>query len=123
MLKHVSNVYMCRKRTGTHIGMVCHRCDDRCVICDGYAHLESEVHICDDCNFATSEANNTFSGAGGTTKQRVKCMVCGHMGAENPAMYCAYCVRLEKDRDGCPRVMAVSESRRDAQIKMSVSID
>eukprot|EP00658_Telonema_sp_P-2_P080640 TRINITY_DN8063_c0_g1_i1.p1 TRINITY_DN8063_c0_g1~~TRINITY_DN8063_c0_g1_i1.p1 ORF type:complete len:107 (-),score=8.20 TRINITY_DN8063_c0_g1_i1:10-330(-) len=60
MLRHQSDVYMCRKRTGTHVGMVCYKCDDRCVICDGYAHLEAPVHICDDCNFSTSKANSTF---------------------------------------------------------------
>ncbi len=55
------------------------------------------VRICEECNFGSS---------GG------KCIICGGQGVSD-AYYCAECTRLEKDRDGCPKVVNLGASRTD----------
>ena len=55
------------------------------------------MHVCDDCNFGQ------FAG---------KCVVCGSNGVSD-AMYCRECVLLEKDRDGCPKVINVGSQATD----------
>jgi hypothetical protein len=39
--------------------------------------------------------------------------VCGSHGISN-AYYCTECTRLEKDRDGCPKIVNLGASRTDA---------
>jgi hypothetical protein len=75
------------------------------------------VRICDECNFGT------YGG---------RCIICGSPGESvlvlglsrnNPywvyslgisdAYYCAECTRLEKDRDGCPKIVNLGASRTD----------
>ncbi|CDR99310.1 hypothetical protein [Sporisorium scitamineum] len=41
-----------------------------------------------------------------------KCIICGGQGISD-AYYCAECTRLEKDRDGCPKVVNLGASRTD----------
>ncbi len=66
-------------------------------ICDSYVRPATLVHICEECNFGT---------VGG------RCIVCGSPGVSD-AYYCAECTRLEKDRDGCPKVVNLGASRVD----------
>lgn len=56
---------------------------------------ETLVRICDECNFGT------YGG---------RCCVCGSPGISD-AYYCAECTRLEKDRDGCPKIVNLGASR------------
>lgn len=44
---------------------------------------------------------------------RERCIVCGASHAIGDAYYCAECVRLENDREGCPRVINVAGSSKD----------
>ena len=77
---------------------------------------ETLVRICDECNFGT------YGG---------RCIICGSPGAcialsgipiyaiiryvlgISDAYYCAECTRLEKDRDGCPKIVNLGASRTD----------
>ena len=73
------------------------------------------VRICDECNFGT------YGG---------RCIICGSPGecifttlssrqltrlfeGISDAYYCAECTRLEKDRDGCPKIVNLGASRTD----------
>lgn len=79
------------------IGKLCANCDGRCPLCDSYVRPEEIVRICDECNF-------------GPLKDR--CIVCGALGVAE-ARYCHECCMLEKDRDGCPRVVNMGSARLD----------
>jgi hypothetical protein len=83
-------------------------------VCDSYVRPETLVRICDECNFGT------YGG---------RCIICGSPGKPIPcslllvvqiffigisdAYYCAECTRLEKDRDGCPKIVNLGASRTD----------
>ena len=88
---------MCRKQPGIGIGRVCETCDGRCVICDSHVRLTTLVRICDECNFGSGKD---------------KCIVC-NAPAVADAYYCKECVMLEKDRDGCPKIINLGSSRGD----------
>jgi hypothetical protein len=102
------------------IGRLCEKCDGKwCVgrfsyavllsakltilqlqlspVCDSYVRPETLVRICDECNFGT------YGG---------RCIICGSPGISD-AYYCAECTRLEKDRDGCPKIVNLGASRTD----------
>ena len=66
-------------------------------VCDSYVRPETLVRICDECNFGT------YGG---------RCIICGSPGISD-AYYCAECTRLEKDRDGCPKIVNLGASRTD----------
>merc|ERR1712230_81556 len=89
--KHNSDLVMCRKQPGIAIGRTCEKCDGKCPICDSYVRPTELVRICDECNFGT------YGG---------RCIVCGGHGISD-AYYCAECVRLEKSRDGCPKIVNI----------------
>lgn len=55
------------------------------------------MRICEDCNFG-------FFGE--------CCVICNQKGTEN-AYYCGNCCLLEKDREGCPKIINISASRKD----------
>jgi PHD finger-like domain-containing protein 5A len=96
---------MCRRLSGTTFGRVCNTHERRCVICDGMCEGTAEpVLICDICSIPT---------AGG----EMRCVVCAKMPAVEVATYCGTCVLLEKDRDGCPRVLNQSRHQRMAQVR------
>lgn len=82
-------------------------------VCDSYVRPETLVRICDECNFGT------YGG---------RCIICGSPGmclylfggaiydlslGISDAYYCAECTRLEKDRDGCPKIVNLGASRTD----------
>ena len=58
---------------------------------------DTVVRICDECNYGT------FAG---------KCIVCGNAGVAD-AHYCRECTALEKDRDGCPKIVNLGMAKMD----------
>ncbi|CAO3640870.1 unnamed protein product [Cunninghamella blakesleeana] len=97
MARHHPNLIFCRKQPGIAIGRLCEKCDGRCVICDSYVRPATLVRICDECNFGS------FQG---------RCVVCGGAGVSD-AYYCVSCTRLEKDREGCPKIINLGSSKTD----------
>ena len=91
-------------------------------VCDSYVRPETLVRICDECNFGTYGGRCIICGSPGTPP-------CSHRSpdrsvytesASSPlpvgisdAYYCAECTRLEKDRDGCPKIVNLGASRTD----------
>lgn len=88
---------MCRKQAGIAIGRLCDKCDGKCPVCDSYVRPTTLVRICDECSFGNYQN---------------KCVVCGGEGISD-AFYCHECTRLEKDRDGCPKIINLGSSRTD----------
>lgn len=86
---------MCRKQPGISIGRLCDKCDGKCPVCDSYVRPTALVRICDECSFGNYQN---------------KCVVCGGEGISD-AFYCFSCVRTEKDRDGCPKIINLGSSR------------
>jgi hypothetical protein len=95
--KHQHDLVMCRRLPGIHIGKLCEKCDGRCPICDSWVNPETKVRICEDCNFGTT----------GT-----RCIICSQKGVAD-AYYCRECTELEKDRDGCPRIVNLNTAKVD----------
>jgi PHD finger-like domain-containing protein 5A len=107
---------MCRKTAGISIGRLCDKCDGKCPVCDSYVRPTTLVRICDECSFGNYQN---------------KCLVCGgevsiyftppSLGdiadtifqGISDAFYCFECTRLEKDRDGCPKIINLGSSRTD----------
>ncbi|EGX96999.1 PHF5-like protein [Cordyceps militaris CM01] len=92
-----SDLVMCRKQPGIAIGRLCDKCDGKCPVCDSYVRPTTLVRICDECSFGNYQN---------------KCAVCGGEGISD-AFYCFECTRLEKDRDGCPKIINLGSSRTD----------
>jgi PHD finger-like domain-containing protein 5A len=90
-----SDLVMCRKQSGIAIGRLCDKCDGKCPVCDSYVRPTTLVRICDECSFGNFQN---------------KCVVCGGEGISD-AFYCFECTRLEKDRDGCPKIINLGSSR------------
>jgi len=88
---------MCRKQPGITVGRLCERCDGKCPVCDSYVRPYKPVRICDECNYGHSAG---------------RCIICGGAGISD-AFYCKECCLLEKDRDGCPRIVNIGGSRTD----------
>ncbi|KAG7094029.1 PHD finger-like domain-containing protein 5A [Marasmius oreades] len=97
MSKHHPDLIMCRRQPGIAIGRLCEKCDGKCPVCDSYVRPETLVRICEECNFGT------YGG---------RCIICGSPGISD-AYYCAECTLLEKDRDGCPKIVNLGASRTD----------
>lgn len=103
MSRHQYDLVQCMKQPGTHIGMLCQLCDGKCPVCDSFVKPTTKVRICDECSFG--HLGN-------------KCILCGNNLGVNgelgsAAYYCLECVRLEKDREGCPRIVNVGSSKAD----------
>lgn len=97
MSRHHPDLVMCRKTSGISIGRLCDKCDGKCPVCDSYVRPTTLVRICDECSFGNYQN---------------KCVVCGGEGISD-AFYCFECTRLEKDRDGCPKIINLGSSRTD----------
>ncbi|XP_004309845.1 PREDICTED: PHD finger-like domain-containing protein 5B-like [Fragaria vesca subsp. vesca] len=95
--KHHPDLIMCRKQPGIAIGRLCEKCDGKCVLCDSMVRPFTLVRICDECNYGS------FQG---------RCVVCGGVGISD-AYYCKECSQLEKDRDGCPKIVNLGTARTD----------
>nr|BAS01439.1 PHD zinc finger protein [Lotharella vacuolata] len=104
MAKHHPDLIMCLKTKGLGVGRLCKNCKlfynlgaGKCPICDSYSKPFFLVRICRDCFFGSL---------------KFKCIICGGKGFSD-AYYCRECVILEKDRDGCPRIINIGSSRSD----------
>ena len=97
LLTPPSDLVMCRKQSGISIGRLCDKCDGKCPVCDSYVRPTTLARICDECSFGNYQN---------------KCVVCGGEGISD-AFYCFECTRLEKDRDGCPKIINLGSSRTD----------
>lgn len=100
MSRHHPDLVMCRKQAGIAIGRLCDKCDGKCPVCDSYVRPTTLVRICDECSFGNYQN---------------KCVVCGGEGISD-AFYCFECTRLEKDRDGCPKIINLGSSRTDVSL-------
>jgi PHD finger-like domain-containing protein 5A len=106
MSRHHPDLVMCRKQSGISIGRVCDKCDGKCPVCDSYVRPTTLVRVCDECSFGNYQN---------------KCVVCGGEGISD-AFYCAECTRLEKDRDGCPKIINLGSSRTDVSLGRAVAV-
>ncbi|CAK7905545.1 pre-mRNA-splicing factor Rds3p [[Candida] anglica] len=99
MSRHQYDLVQCMKQTGPNVGLVCSQCDGKCPVCDSLVKPTTKVRLCSECSF------------GHLAK---KCILCGNGYDEGvAAYYCLECVRSEKDREGCPRIINVGSSRSD----------
>jgi PHF5-like protein len=103
-------------------------------VCDSYVRPETLVRICDECNFGTYGGRCIICGSpgedfsiifplphptttpaigslGGSSLTHIR-VSSSHLGISD-AYYCAECTRLEKDRDGCPKIVNLGASRTD----------
>ncbi|OZC06051.1 PHF5-like protein [Onchocerca flexuosa] len=71
--------------------------DGRCVICDSYVRPCTLVRICDECNYGSYQG---------------RCVICGGSGVSD-AYYCKECTIMEKDRDGCPKIVNLGSAKTD----------
>eukprot|EP00762_Andalucia_godoyi_P005461 ANDGO_08467.mRNA.1 PHD finger-like domain-containing protein 5A len=97
MSKHNPDLVMCRRLVGIGAARLCDKCDGRCPICDSYVQPTVKARVCDDCNSGPAQG---------------RCIICGGPGTAD-AFYCRSCAALEKDRDGCPRIINVGAAKAD----------
>lgn len=97
MSKHHSDLIMCRQTTGTSIAKVCLYCSDKCLLCESQVNLYRKARLCQECSF-------------GYLIER--CVVCNSK-AELEAQFCYNCCLLERDREGCPKIVNMGMSRKD----------
>ncbi|CAA0830565.1 PHD finger-like domain-containing protein 5A [Striga hermonthica] len=97
MAKHHPDLIMCRKQPGIAIGRLCEKDDGKCVVCDSYVRPCTLVRVCDECNYGS------FQG---------RCVICGGVGISD-AYYCKECTQMEKDRDGCPKIVNLGSAKTD----------
>ena len=92
-----SRFHSARTHLETAIGRLCDKCDGHCVICDSYVNPKTLVRVCDECNYGSIQG---------------KCVICGGLGTSD-AYYCTECTKLEKDRDGCPKIVNIGTAKTD----------
>ena len=63
--------------------------------CDSFVNPAVLARICDECNYGSFEG---------------RCVITGEPGVAD-AYYCKECVKLEKDRDGCPKIINLGSAR------------
>lgn len=98
MSRHQFDLVMCMKQPGTHIGLLCEKCDGKCPICDSQVNPKARVRICESCSFG---------------KDRKSCIICNVGKGVTEAFYCWECCKLEKNKDGCPRILNVGSNKLD----------
>ncbi|KAI4801392.1 hypothetical protein E4T44_11500 [Aureobasidium sp. EXF-8845] len=116
MSRHHPDLVMCRKTAGISIGRLCDKCDGKCPVCDSYVRPTTLVRICDECSFGNYQ--NKCLVCGGEVGILFRSRYFGHITNANSqgisdAFYCFECTRLEKDRDGCPKIINLGSSRTD----------
>jgi len=104
---------MCRKQSGLAIGRLCDKCDGKCPVCDSYVRPTAMVRICDECSFGNYQ--NKCVVCGGEVRYATRPLRHDTNAAKgiSDAFYCFECTRLEKDRDGCPKIINLGSSRTD----------
>merc|ERR1712046_90028 len=95
--RHHLELVFCRRATGLGVGGLCEKCDGKCVICDSYVRPCSLVRTCAECDLLS---------------RGKRCLICDCLSVSD-AYYCKECVLMEKDRDGCPKVVNIQASRID----------
>lgn len=139
--RHNLDLIMCRKQTGIAPGRLCASCDGKCPICDSYVRPYTPVRICDECAYGSSSTSGALSsgvsrtmtssgqnflsssargasniGGGAAVGSGIvisgRCLICNGPGISD-AFYCKSCSRLEKDREGCPKIVNVSAAVKD----------
>lgn len=98
MSRHQYDLVQCMKQPGSKVGKVCSNCDGRCPICDSFVKPTSQVRVCHDCSQG---------------HVLTKCILCLNNHNDITAYYCLECVRLEKHREGCPRILNIGSSKSD----------
>lgn len=102
---------MCRKPIGVREGFVCSQHEGRCIICDvqfdEITPTMRRAYLCDDCGTVSAET--------------ATCLMCNAPIPTEYAYYCQYCVALEKDRDGCPRVLNQSRQQKFAALRSGLT--
>ena len=96
-MSRTSDLKPCGKLPGVTIGRVCEKCDGKCVVCESFVNQHTKVRICEEC-----KAPNGIG----------KCVFCGSTGVTD-AYYCSECCLLERDRDGCPTILNLGDSKKD----------
>ncbi|KAK6046079.1 PHF5-like protein, partial [Cooperia oncophora] len=87
--------------------------DGRCVICDSYVRPCSLVRICDECNYGSYQScGQPFCCTMFTLPFEGRCVICGGPGVSE-AYYCKECTIMEKDRDGCPKIVNLGSAKTD----------
>jgi PHD finger-like domain-containing protein 5A len=109
--RHHADLILCRKQPGIAVGRLCEKCDGKCPVCDSTVAPTALVHICDECNYGSQRAASTVT-ATTTGLTSGKCVICNGAGVAD-AYYCRQCTALEKDRDGCPKIVNLSSARLD----------
>ena len=71
--------------------------DGRCVNCDSFVRPATLVRICDECNYGS---------------QQGRCVIRGGGRSQTP-YYCKECTMMEKDRDGCPKIVNLGSAKTD----------
>ncbi|KAI5955880.1 ini1 [Candida jiufengensis] len=109
MSRHQYDLIQCMKQPGKEIGKLCSNCDGHCPICDSMVKPYEKVHICSQC-YQQTNLNN-------------KCLICGNNtnnsqndggnGENIDAYYCFECCKLDKNREGCPRIINVGGNKID----------
>jgi PHD finger-like domain-containing protein 5A len=91
------DLIICGKLPGIAIARVGPRHDGQCVgyACDSFVNPAVLARICDECNYGSFEG---------------RCVITGEPGVAD-AYYCKECVKLEKDRDGCPKIINLGSAR------------
>ncbi|KAA3485812.1 PHF5-like protein [Gossypium australe] len=64
-------------------------------------HPSTLVRIYDECSYGSF---------------RHKCVICDDVGISD-AYYCKECTQLEKDRDGCPKIVNLGSTKTDLHYK------
>jgi PHD finger-like domain-containing protein 5A len=80
----------CSNIQGRNKGQLCRRCEGGCPSCGSFVGGTVEARICDNCFYELKEE---------------RCIKCLSRNITRTAYYCRECVSLEKDRDGCPRII------------------
>mmetsp|Transcript_26830 Transcript_26830/g.29915 ORF Transcript_26830/g.29915 Transcript_26830/m.29915 type:complete len:114 (-) Transcript_26830:73-414(-) len=97
--KHNPDLIMCGKISGIAIARVGDKYDGQCVgwQCDSFVNPHTIARVCDECNYGANEG---------------RCIITGEPGVSD-AYFCSECVKLEKDRDGCPKIINIGSSKKD----------
>ena len=76
---------------------MCEKHDGSCPNCDSFVRQCELVRVCDDCNYGSYQG---------------RCVICSLPGVAD-AYYCAECVALEKNRDGCAKIINLGSAKTD----------
>jgi PHD finger-like domain-containing protein 5A len=91
------NVYLSYSTLYGKIKFIINQGDGICVICSSFVNPYRIVYICEECNYGSMDG---------------RCIICGNPGITD-AYFCRECCQLEKDRDGCPKIVNLGSTKTD----------